>query len=328
MSSYAVAPIFLIRATGVPFEHLERLATTRSSEIARRLLATRSELAEARGRAEEFVGSRASGLSADESRAYRALLRNGAGGNGSSLTGPEPIARFSASAHSVHDLDGELRTTLEQELEAARRGLMESSHAVLPGYLVFGAGEFRDRVPAPGQALPSRNARTRERERHLLLYLQRVCAKNDTYSEYGPSAWGTLGHAVEFKPEPGIARRHAFLERWTAHTFAAAVNAEAAVRDELAPRLNPNGRIEGDAFVFADSSTLVPLSADELDVLRRCDGRTPAHQLDAAPELLGSLASRRLIVWQLEVPALEPHAFEVLAQQIGKWRETPATREW
>src|SRR5260370_23894363 len=45
-------------------------------------------------------------------------------------------------------------------------------------------------------ALPPRNSRTRERERHLLLYLQRVAAKNDTFSEFGPSGWGKISKSV------------------------------------------------------------------------------------------------------------------------------------
>ena len=328
MSSYAVAPIFLIRATGVPFEHLDRLATNKSSEIARQVLVRRSALAEARARAEEFVGSRASGLSAEESRACRALLRNGATANGSEAAAAEPMARFTQNATSVRDLETELRTTLERELKQARTALMESSRTVLPGYLVFGAGEFRHRLPAESEPLPPRNARARERERHLLLYLQRVCAKNDTYSEFGPSAWGTIERELEFAPRRGIAQRHAFLERWAAHTLAAAVNADRTAREELVPRWNPNGRLEGGSFLLADTGITVSLSAAELGLLRRCDGRTAAHQLEGGGELLQRLASQRVVLWQLDVPALEPRAFEVMTEQIRNWRDTPLRDLW
>jgi len=73
VSDYGVAPLFLIRATGVPFEHLERLGTTESSARARELLALRGDLAAARARLEEFVGSRRSGLPAAESRGFASM---------------------------------------------------------------------------------------------------------------------------------------------------------------------------------------------------------------------------------------------------------------
>ena len=337
MSSYRVAPIFLIRAAGVPFDHLERLATRQTGVLARELLVRRGELAQAKREAEELLGQRESGLSGEASRAYRAALR--AGGPPQNIAGPhpEPISRFAELAGAVSGLETQLQETLERELQNARSSLYQSSRSVLPGYLVFGAGEFRDRLTdlsADSQGtnghLPSRNARTRERERHLLLYLQRVCAKNDTFSEFGPSSWGTIeeqGRAVALAPQAGIAQRRTFLERWTAHAFAAAMNADAEARMELAPRLNPNGTLAGSEFVFADTGETVPLG-DAVDLVRACDGRTPAHSLGARRELLDNLAANRVIVWQADVPALEPQAFEVLVSEIAKWRESPARARW
>src|SRR4051794_2855235 len=74
--SYRVAPIFLIRMAGVPFEVLSQLASVRTTAAARELLARQNQLATAREAAERFVGSRESGLSAEESRAFRARLHD------------------------------------------------------------------------------------------------------------------------------------------------------------------------------------------------------------------------------------------------------------
>ena len=121
-------------------------------------------------------------------------------------------------------------------------------------------------LTATSGALPRRNAKAGDRERHLLLYLQRVSTKNDTFSEFGPSGWGKIDNhisGVSLAPEPGIAKREAFLERWTAHATAAAINADPE---------NPNGKVE--------------------------------------------------------VPALEPHAFEVLRDDVDKWRPGPVREKW
>jgi len=176
--SYRIAPIFLIRLAGVPFDTVKCLATPETSAAARELVTTQSR--------------------------------------------------------SQSDDEKTLAATLQRELETARRRLLGSVRNILPRYLIFGAEGMRDRISSllggnADTAVPTRNSRTRERERHLVLYLQRVAAKNDTFSEFGPSGWGTIAKnvsGVTLAPEPGIAKREAFLERWIAHAIAAAINSD------------------------------------------------------------------------------------------------------
>ena len=168
--SYRVAPIFLIRLAGAPFDVLERLASPETAKIAR--------------------------------------------GTGK-------------------DASGNLEDALHTELEKTRKFLHQSARDLLPSYLIFSAEGMRERMGTllenNADSLPPRNSRMRERERHLLLYLQRIAAKNDTFSEFGPSGWGTTNpgiKSVAINPNPGIARREAFLERWVAHALAAAINSD------------------------------------------------------------------------------------------------------
>ncbi len=176
--SYRVAPIFLIRLAGVPFDRLERLATSETANTARGL-----------------------------------------------IVGQNKVQR---------DDEKRLAASLERELEITRKSLLDFARTILPRYLIFAAEGMRDRISSlleanANAALPPRNARARERERHLLLYLQRIAAKNDTFSEFGPSAWGKISRnisGVTLAPESGTAEREGFLERWTAHAIAAAVNAD------------------------------------------------------------------------------------------------------
>ena len=176
--SYRVAPIFLIRLAGVPFDRLERLATPETTNTARGL-----------------------------------------------IVGQNKVQR---------DDEKRLAASLERELEITRKSLLDFARTILPRYLIFAAEGMRDRISSllganANAALAPRNARARERERHLLLYLQRIAAKNDTFSEFGPSAWGKISRnisGVTLAPESGTAEREGFLERWTAHAIAAAVNAD------------------------------------------------------------------------------------------------------
>jgi hypothetical protein len=213
--SYRVAPFFLIRLAGAPFDSVRRLATPETTNTARGLIAGQTKLQ------------------------------------------PDDEKRLVAS--------------LERELEITRKSLLDFARTILPRYLIFGAEGMRDRISSllgsnPDAALPRRNSRTRERERHLLLYLQRVAAKNDTFSEFGPSGWGTIVKnvsGVTLAPEPGIAKREAFLERWIAHAIAAAINSDPE-------NSNP----------------------------------------------------------KLAVPALEPHAVEVLLQDVEDWLPSLVRDKW
>ena len=166
---------------------------------------------------------------------------------------------------------GQLAHTLEIELASVRGKLWNAAQTVLAPYLVFagaGARELLRHLLDFSQAknLSHRNARAGDRERHLLLYLQRVAAKNDTFSEFGPSGWGTIAKnvsGVTLAPEPGVAKREAFLERWIAQAIAAAINSDPA-------NSNP----------------------------------------------------------KLAVPALEPHAVEVLLRDIENWLPSSVRDKW
>jgi hypothetical protein len=181
---YRVAPIFLIRLAGAPFDLLEQLATVKSAKAARE-----------------------------------------------------------------NERVSDLASSLERELETARRTLHAAAREILPRYLIFSAEGIRERMAtlleAKSDSLPARNSRARERGRHLLLYLQRIAAKNDTFSEFGPLGWGTISkqsRGVAFSPEAGIAAREAFLERWVAYALASAINSDPENSNSklAAPALEPH----------------------------------------------------------------------------------------
>jgi hypothetical protein len=127
---------------------------------------------------------------------------------------------------------------------------------------------------------------------------------------------------------PGVARREVFLERWTAHGVAAAINADPEALDEIAPRLNPNGRIEADDFVFTDSAQRCPLDQETVRLLQSIDGQRPGFSLGVDVEELQALVQKKMIRWELEVPALEAHAFDQLLSDISGWRDNQVRARW
>ena len=333
-ASYRIAPIFLIRMAGVPFEAVEKLATTATARAARELIARQTEFSQAKSEVEHLLTTLKPELSKERFRLWRKAIRSGV----MPVSEDPPSSAFAVcwqKADRVAAAEALFHQALADELGAARDALLDASRKYLPAYLVFAAGGVRERVihqlsGAP-HATPPRNKQARADERHLLLYLQRVAAKSDSLSAFGPEGWGTVDGETDklrFSPAPGIARREVFLERWTAHGIAAAINADPETAAELAPRLHPNGRLEQDRFVFAETGESVALDRDTRALLARCDGTIPAHSLGVPPETLVRLAEQNLILWKMEVPAFASHPVDVLISDIARWREGPVRRRW
>jgi hypothetical protein len=316
---------------GIPFELLEKLATLNATQHARETVAAERVFSQSKLDVGRLLASRRHDLSKEQFRAWRKVVRSG-------VMPPAidpPSNTFAAcrqNAVKFASAEAILGRSLNRELNAARLSLMESARRFLPSYLIFAAPRLRQLpLGAAGQPLPARRKSLRARERHLLLYLQRVCGKNDTLSEFGPESWGATDPAtasLKLDPRPGITHREIFLERWTAHGAAAAINADRQIRVELAPRVQPNGRIERNEFVFTDSGERFPLDPETLALLDRCDGTIPAHSLGTNLETLERLAQQDFILWEMEVPALEAHAFDVLLNDISLWRAGPARTRW
>jgi len=333
-SSYRVAPIFLIRMAGVPFDVVEKLATVKTAQLARELVVRQDAFAKAKAEVEALLRHRGHGLSEELFRAWRKAIRSGT----MPPAADQPSRAFAhcwECASHLAAAEAQLGDSLQQELDQARSALLEAARTVLPPYLVFTAEGLRERLAkqsaAPAGSLPPRNKASRAHERHLLLYLQRICAKNDSLSAFGPEGWGTIAGAptsLTLSPRPGIAARETFLERWTAHGVAAALNADLEARLELSPRLHPNGRIDGNQFLFTDTGETAVLDSKTVEVLRRCDGATPAYSFREETAALEELAAQNMIRWEVEVPALDPHAFDVLASDILRWRDSPIRARW
>jgi hypothetical protein len=319
---------------GVQFEILENLATVATAEAAREFLVREAEFAKAKSTVEELLRSRTHGLPEKLFRAWRKAIRFG-------LMPPATDSSSGAfatcweCASNLALAEARLKQSLQGELPDVRKALFKAARTVLPPYLLFASAGVRERINKQLSfvhgPLPLRNKRARANERHLLLYLQRLCAKNDSLSEFGPEGWGTIegkGVALNIIPESGIARREIFLERWTAHGADAALNADPEVRIELPPRVNPSGRIDGDKFVFTETGESVPLDPGLIAILTACDGATPAYSLGVEIETLAKLAEQNLIRWELEVPALEPHAFDVLISDVSRWRDGCVRTRW
>lgn len=338
-ASYEIAPIFLIRMAGVPFEPIEALATPQVFAAARAFAHRRRQFERAKTAAQDFFRSRQQLLTHEAFRALNAAVKRNRAPV--AVEGPQPafFTDYADAAAQLQVAEASLVRALEEDVSAVRSRLLEFARQFLPRQLIFATGGARELLDTlltvngtNGETPPRRNTRLAERERHLLLYLQRICTKNDSFSEFGPTAWGRAvpdQRAVSFAPDPGIARRETFLERWTAHVAAAALNEDPEAFVEFVPRVHPNARSESaNVVVLPSSGERIDLSDEEAAVLAKCDGRSSIRALDVSPEIVRRLTEKKVALCAAEVPALDPYAFQQLHADVQRWAPGAARARW
>lgn len=325
--AYELADLFQIRMAGVPFDVLEPLATPRAIALARQLGARLRALDGAASAALDAIRAGGGGLS----EAERGRVRNAIGmrlAPGALPPGAAPaLAAYAAALAARDEARARHDAVAREELGAAARALHLAARRFLPDYSVFASASVETLAFEGDAPLPEHW--DRQRERHLLLYVQRLATKNETLSAFGPSGWGAVDRAAKglrLEPRPGL-RRHAFLERGVADAIVAAMNRDPAVRPELAPRLHPAGRLEDASFLRLDTGARLPLDAAARALALGCDGRTPAHALPGA-DGLAALADAGVVLWAAECPRYLVDRIGELRDRVGRWREGEARRRW
>ncbi|MFF5204859.1 lantibiotic dehydratase [Streptosporangium sp. NPDC000396] len=190
-----------------------------------------------------------------------------------------------------------------------------------PGVLIALDGLLNGGPDAP------RNVRRRDRERAVVRYWQRYCAKNETIGFFGPVCWINVGpdteQAMEVRVGSGLLReRRVFLEGWAMAAYADHLAADQQIRRWWPPSLPPHLTVR-ERQLLRPMQPPLTLSPAEAEVLARCDGRTPAIQVVAGlarPEdgylLLERLVERELLTWDAALP-IGRDAEEVLRARIA-----------
>lgn len=171
-------------------------------------------------------------------------------------------------------------------------------------------------LDAPATA--PRTTRTREIERRLVSYLQRLCGKNETNSFFGSINYGTIDTSAEtsLRIERGpqrIADRHVLPAQWMVETLARTMSADESLRPHLRPR-RTSGRASGTLAVAvherADGRRTVAdiaaeIGTDPATVWTAVEELTRRRAVDAGPIVPPDLADPLawLISWTTALPS-------------------------
>lgn len=189
------------------------------------------------------------------------------------------------------------------------------------------------------------NSRARQRLRLAWSYLQRLCAKNDTHSFFGPISWGRFtdgdqGLVVHRDDGPWLSQRQVFVEHWAVQALADVISADADVRPFLPLRLNPGCRLEAGRLHYP-LGRVIELPATAQQILERvANGRaaTAWTAVTLRPESAGrpdydstfeSLLAAGVIEQQIFVPTDVKQPIEFLLEAVNDLSaQCPARRSW
>ena len=106
------------------------------------------------------------------------------------------------------------------------------------------------------EPLPTLDSRTRQRLRLAWNYLQRLCAKNDTSSFFGPITWGRIDRRqieplrIDAPAGHWLAQRETFFEHWVLLRLGQAVCADARLASALPIALSPGCDLREDMLHY------------------------------------------------------------------------------
>lgn len=131
-----------------------------------------------------------------------------------------------------------------------------------------------------------RNVRGRNHELTITSYLQRYSLKNDTIGFFGPVGWARfVPQDVGLTSAPGpklLGRRTTYFEGWAVDAVAEAIAERPEVWPWLCPRPEPSTALTG-WTLRRPFRKPVKLSAQEVKVLGRCDGRRTVRDIAGSP---------------------------------------------
>ncbi|MDJ0630629.1 MAG: lantibiotic dehydratase [Rhodobacter sp.] len=181
------------------------------------------------------------------------------------------------------------------------------------------------------------NSRNRQRLRLYWMYMQRLCAKNDTCSFFGPMSWGRIAadgsgdcfEVIDTRPD---ADRRVFFEHWFVQRIADQIAADPQVQAALPVRLNSGVALTPDA-VIVPVDRRVALKPGQIallqDIARRQATEDPVIRADLPVSGFASkMLEKGVIVTDIVVPTVHKHPMDWLADRVGAFRVSPRLETW
>lgn len=312
MKGWNLFPHLVVRTTGFAFERLDRLRCPEAAASARKLWAEQREL--------EALKASGPRLRRPPS-AVLAALKAGRPVDVEGLEAPEFFTAYNVHARAVQEAASAFEAAFVRESAGVEEAL--AALRTEPRFLEAVASSS---PPVARDLIAGREGARLKRQ--VASYLQRLCAKNETMSFFGPINYGRVepdaptGVAVRWSGPELLVGRNTFAASWLVLGLVRAIAMDSEVALWLVLR-----RKSFAAMPPRKGAAPNPASMEELlpRLVEAVDGTRPLSELREAlgvewPLLMEAVRfglQRNLFTHQLEVPAASHHPLEDLAERLA-----------
>ncbi|HEY4026747.1 MAG TPA: lantibiotic dehydratase [Candidatus Dormibacteraeota bacterium] len=231
-------------------------------------------------------------------------------------------------------------TALESELDGLRTELrrLAAEPDVREAVFLSNPAVYENawpRLVAPG--LPPARSGSRRDERLAYTYLQRLCAKNETTSFFGPMGYGEIVEGDAFRVERRPTRRRTFVAFWVLQELVRGVNREPELRAHLPLARNPLFRFRAAEARSSSLGRAVAIDAGAAALLGHLDrGANSIAALAAAAGTSPAAVGRDLLpllrggalLLGIELPPDELDPFAALVAAVERLPALAARERW
>ncbi|MEV7978474.1 lantibiotic dehydratase [Streptomyces sp. NPDC086519] len=293
-ADWHLVPRLLLRRAGFGFDLLDALTDDAVAAPAAAYRRAERDLEDIR--AELLREAIPAAVTASRERSDRAVLRalsqtRAAVGRRRPIP-PRPLARcpeqararvYAAAHAAARAAETELARAVGRDAADRSLRLRKLLDAPVLDALLQLAPSFYDGVLRWLAAEATGSGRDRSMERRLCLYLQRLAAKNETTSFFGPLVHGRVDpgvHGVHFAAETrsGVVETRPFLAFWAVCELARRMAADPLVRPAIPVTRVPVSRCDAELLTLGDGRR-VRLDGRQSELLAAVDGRRSAREL-------------------------------------------------
>jgi hypothetical protein len=322
---YRLGSQFVLRMTGFPVEILRSLRSSGLAAAVDALLAA----------SDSATTAAAALVSALPPRAPKSLRRRIKARRWLDATGllhDETVEAYHRSLTIKANAEADVQSVFERELQVTRRGLYALvADDAFREVLLLSSPSLESTTSEAGEIPPVRNSGVYRRELRWVSYIQRLAAKNETISFFGPSVWGTVdasepaAAAIDLAWPP-IAARTVYIERWVCEALARHMADDPDAAPLLCPTPADDLLLDGNRAVFLGTNLVLVVTDDEREAIRRSDGTRRAFEVGSA-SLVDDLVRRGVLVRGLRLP-FTGTPFEELRREVMSWPDGPARTRW
>ena len=181
------------------------------------------------------------------------------------------------------------------------------------------------------------NSRNRQRLRLYWMYMQRLCAKNDTCSFFGPVSWGQIADGdapdcFDVRDAHPDSDRRIFFEHWFVQRIADVISNDPGILAVLPLSLNLGAWLDGDVLHLPIDRqvTLETHQHDALHLIADQNTKNPPTTMAQVNEtaFIEKMLEKGVVVSRIIAPTVDKYPLDWLIEHVRDFEPLPKVIEW